>query len=257
MPRIESCRDGSHTLYSEIYQQFYHNPNGAVAESIHVFFETSGIAGHLLSGQPLNILEIGFGTGLNALLLADLKLRLKSTSRVLFQSVEAFPITPDIAESLNYASFLSHPEVASHLPQIFMQLQDGNADYPLLPDMNIRVFKGSAEQADFGSEKFDFVFHDPFSPEVNAELWSSSIFSRIKSVCSNEAVLVTYCAATRARGAMAVGGWFVARAQGALGKREMTIASLDENRLSGFKRLNEARLIERFSADNRPQADLS
>ena len=88
MPRIEQCRDGSHTVYSETFNQFYHNPNGAVAESIHVFFETSGLLDVLRSGEPVRVLEIGFGTGLNALLLADFKLALGSTSPVLFQSVE-------------------------------------------------------------------------------------------------------------------------------------------------------------------------
>lgn len=248
MPRIESCRDGSHTLYSETYNQFYHNPNGAVAESIHIFFETTGIAQHLASNLPLHVLEIGFGTGLNALLLADLKLRLNSTSPILFQSVEAFPINPETAAALNYAAFLGNPELAGHLAPIFTQLQDGNADYQPLPDMKIRVYKGPAEQADFGTEKYHFVFHDPFSPDVNPELWSAPIFSRIKSYCSDDAVLATYCAATRARGAMAVGGWFVARAPGALGKREMTIASLDEQKLLHFDRLNEKKLIERFSS---------
>jgi tRNA U34 5-methylaminomethyl-2-thiouridine-forming methyltransferase MnmC len=247
MQRIEECRDGSHTVYSETYNQFYHNPNGAVAESIHVFFETSGLLDVLRSGKPVNVLEIGFGTGLNALLLADFKLVLGSTSPVLFQSVEAFPISVEVAGSLNYARYLNNPELGSHLVPICSQLQQESVQYNILPDMKIRVFRGAVEDADFGDEAYNIVFHDPFSPEVNAELWSNEMFVRLRSCCSNDAVLVTYCAATKARGAMAVGGWLVARAPGALGKREMTIAALDAEKLGSFLRLNERRLIERFS----------
>lgn len=70
---------------------------------------------------------------------------------------------------------------------------------------------------------------------------------KLKSLAKGEAILGTYCAASKARAAMAVAGWKLAKARGALGKREMTIASLSENNLTDFKRINEERLIERFN----------
>jgi tRNA U34 5-methylaminomethyl-2-thiouridine-forming methyltransferase MnmC len=96
-------------------------------------------------------------------------------------------------------------------------------------------------------QRMEFFFHDPFSPEVNGELWTREVFEKLTSIASDDAVLATYCAATSARAAMAAAGWNTARAPGALGKREMTIASLDKSKLTGFKVLNNQRLIERFN----------
>ncbi|MCH8524701.1 MAG: tRNA (5-methylaminomethyl-2-thiouridine)(34)-methyltransferase MnmD [Balneolales bacterium] len=247
MPRLEACRDGSHTVYSEEFGQFYHNPNGAVAESIHVFFEASGILKVMEAGLPINVLETGFGTGLNALLLADYKLALGSSSTILFQSVEAYPISNEVARELNYGSFLEHPQLAAHLVPIFERLQHDSIEYQIIPGMKLQVFMGKMEDMVLPEGVFDFVFHDPFSPDVNPELWSNNVFKRLYATCKSDATMVTYCAATKARGAMAVGGWLVARAPGALGKREMTIASKQEDKLNAYQRLNEARLIERFS----------
>lgn len=252
MNRIEACKDGSHTLYSEKFGQFYHNPNGAVAESIHVFFESSGILTALSRNEPVHVLEIGFGTGLNALLLADFKLKLGSRSPVIFQSTEAFPISPEVAGNLNYNAFLHHPELLAHWVPLFSALQHDSVTYPLLKDMELRVFRGQVDEFTFPKAVCTHIFHDPFSPEVNPELWTSDLFEQIRHASTEEAVLVTYCAATKARGAMAVGGWKVARAPGALGKREMTIASLDERRLEGLRRLDESRLIQRFSRQDQP-----
>jgi len=249
--RIELCRDGSHTLYSDTFGQFYHNPNGAVAESLHVFFETSGILSDLQENKPVNVLEIGFGTGLNALLLADALLQLNSSSTVTFQSVEAFPIGIDTAKNLNYSEFLVNPWLGNHLLPVFRQLQTESASYEFPGILQLDVFRGTVKDAQFKSRFFNYVFHDPFSPEVNPELWTATLFEKLKAACTPQSVLTTYCAATKARAAMVVGGWHAARAPGALGKREMTVASLDPEKLSGFSRLNEDRLRERFASQQR------
>jgi tRNA U34 5-methylaminomethyl-2-thiouridine-forming methyltransferase MnmC len=73
---------------------------------------------------------------------------------------------------------------------------------------------------------------------------------RLKKYSNPNAMLTTYCAASRARGAMAWAGWHVARAPGALGKREMTIASLNPDGLKEFKRVNEERLAKRYVRDD-------
>lgn len=238
--RKEQCKDGSDTVFSEKFGQFYHNPNGAVSESIHIFFETSGLIREIESGKSLRILEIGFGTGLNALLLADIIKSSRNTNNFIFQSIEAWPISAAFASDLNYAQFLKNPEIAGNLPKIFTQLESGNAELQLLGNLQIKVFKGffANFSPDAHIAPFDFVFHDAFSPEVNSELWSEQVFKKIHQFCSDEAVLTTYCAATAARAAMARGGWYPARAQGALGKREMTIASKNPEKLRDFKQLN-------------------
>jgi tRNA U34 5-methylaminomethyl-2-thiouridine-forming methyltransferase MnmC len=247
--RIERCKDGSDTVYSELFGQFYHNPNGAVAESLHVFFEISGIFDAIRDNNTISVLEVGFGTGLNALLLADFVAQSGSGSQVNFQSIEAWPISPEMAKSLNYGDFLKTPELAQKLEIIFTQLQDGNAEINLLPNTKVNVHKGLFSTFSPNSRTpYNFVFHDAFSPEVNSELWTPEVFEVIRRWSSDDAVLTTYCAATRARAAMAMGGWFPFRAPGALGKREMTVASANPRTLDGFKPLDVNKLRAKYTA---------
>ncbi|MBP3192126.1 tRNA (5-methylaminomethyl-2-thiouridine)(34)-methyltransferase MnmD [Natronogracilivirga saccharolytica] len=97
--------------------------------------------------------------------------------------------------------------------------------------------------------RFDFFLHDAFSPAANPDLWTTEVFSKLLDSASDRAMLGTYCSATKARAAMVLAGWHVARAAGPPGKREMTLASPSEEALSGFKRVNEQRLRDRFQKE--------
>ncbi len=248
-PDHHITKDGSSTLYSNTYNQYFHNPNGSVSESKYVFFETPNVPYALVQNEKVTIYETGFGTGLNFLLLLDYYLSGKSTSKVEFHSVEAFPITADEAEKLNFASFSDFAELSPVLKNIFTDLRKGMNIIKPLPDVDVTLFLFTGKFEDYESEgvQADFFFHDAFSPEVNEELWTPETFRKLKSFASAEAVLSTYCAASKARAAMAVAGWKLAKARGALGKREMTIASLSKGKIGDFKRINEERLIERFN----------
>jgi tRNA U34 5-methylaminomethyl-2-thiouridine-forming methyltransferase MnmC len=100
------------------------------------------------------------------------------------------------------------------------------------------------------SIKFDYVFFDAFSPEANPDLWSPAVFERILKVCAEHCILATYGAASKARAAMAVAGWKLAKCRGALGKREMTLASPSAEALQfgDLKQLSTQRLIDRWLA---------
>ncbi len=243
-------KDGSSTFYSEHFQQFYHNPNGSVSESKHVFFETSELIEDLKENKPITIFEVGFGTGLNLFLLMDYYLKTESKSSVHFYSVEAFPLSEEQAQHINFSDFSDFEELHEVLPKVFGDLNSGwNTFNPISSlSVSLHLFKGLFNELECVDHKVDYIFHDAFSPEVNEELWSAETFSKLKSFSSQKAVLTTYGAASKARAAMAVGGWKLAKARGALGKREMTIASLSEEKLTGFKRVNEDRLIERYEA---------
>lgn len=245
-PDLVLTRDGSHTLYSPRFQQHYHNPNGAAAESRHVFFETSGLAGALASAEQLHILEIGLGTGLNLLLLMDQYLTAGSSARITYHSIEAFPITGKLAASFNYEEHIRHPELTGKLADLFDSLEPGLNHLDLMPGVQAYIFHGFFEDWQPEEVRADYIFHDAFSPGVNQELWTGDAFKKLKECSSSEVILTTYCAASKARGAMAWAGWYVARARGALGKREMTVASLSADKLEGFKRVNEQRLARRY-----------
>lgn len=252
-PTIKKTGDGSTSLYSPKFDQLYHNPNGAVAESRHVFFETNGLLNALKKRTSVNILEVGFGTGLNLLLTLDYLDKLNLETKVTFYSIEAFPIDADITEDFE---FKNEPGLQKSLPILRTVLQDiypGMNRIQLTDQLSLHLWFGffddlfvEHEKSSLINHKIDFIFHDAFSPEVNQELWTPDVFGKMASISNSDAVLSTYCAASAARAAMAVAGWKIARAPGALGKREMTIASLNTDKLETFKRVNEKRLAERF-----------
>lgn len=249
-PELRQSKDGSSTLYSNQFNQYYHNPNGAVSESLHVFFEASGLQQALQTQEGITVFEIGFGTGLNFLLLMDLLKSAKSPARVDYYSIEAFPISDTKASGLNYSRHIKHPELANHIPPIFEGLKTGMNN--IKPDgdlaVELHLFNGTfdAFNAEQETLQADFIFHDAFSPDVNPELWTVEAFAKLMELSKQTAVMATYCAASKARAAMATAGWLVARAPGALGKREMSLASPMAENLSGFKRVNEERLANRM-----------
>ena len=249
-------KDGSSTFYSKDFDQFYHNPNGAISESRHVFFEQSGFLNYLTSvSNPISIFEMGFGTGLNFLLLMEYINKQKVKVPVHFFSVEAFPANLELVNNINYLDALDVEFSKDQFQRIFTDLKSGwnNFIFPSYPLLQLSLFVGYFDEMPAPISKFDFFFHDPFSPEVNSELWTVEIFQKLAGFASNEAVLSTYCAASKARAALAKAGWLVAKSSGALGKREMTIASLNEKKLIRLKRVNELRLIKRY--DNGDFAD--
>ncbi len=243
---VKQTKDGSDTLYSNQFGQHFHNINGAISESKHVFLECNGLKEALKSRKTINILEIGFGTGLNLLLLMDQHLNTNSSARINYQAVEAFPLSSKVVDSLNYDQFLCYPELTEKLTPLFDSLRKGMNKFELLPNFSITIFYGPF--IDFKPPEFEFhyIFHDAFSPDVNPELWMSSTFQKLLHTSHPNAKLTTYCAASKARAAMAHAGWKIARAPGALGKREMTIASPSGDSLKPFKRVNEKRLAERY-----------
>jgi tRNA U34 5-methylaminomethyl-2-thiouridine-forming methyltransferase MnmC len=179
-------KDGSHTLFSKAAGQFYHNPNGAVEESKHVFFDHGGVYATLDENKPVHIFEMGLGTGLNLLLLDEaLAARPNFTAPISFTSVEAFPISAETAASLNYGQFLTHPERMGALVDLFASLVPGWNEVPWPGRIQVRVWVGrvgvdgidpheSAKGAHAmrpDVRTYTHFFHDPFSIEASPELW--------------------------------------------------------------------------------------
>lgn len=247
---VVETRDGSHTVYSKHFNQHYHNPNGAVSESRYVFFEQTNLLDDLKVQEEIEILEIGFGTGLNFLLLLDYYLKNKASARVTYHSVEAYPLEPGIAEKFNFKEHISHPDLVPLVTDLFNDLSDGFNEFQVHPSITLNLFKGFFNDYQPKEISADYIFHDAFSPDANAELWTGEVFKKLRSMSAGDSVLTTYCAASAARGAMAWAGWKIARTQGALGKREMTVASPDPERIAHLERVNEERLADRYDEDD-------
>lgn len=244
--KLVLTRDGSHTVYSSRFDQHYHNPNGAVAESRYIFFEQTGLTEALKNKNEITILEVGFGTGLNLMLLLDYYMNQDSKTKINYFSVEAFPLSHKTVQGFNYADHLNHSEIVSEVTAVFKNLSRRINQLSLFDNISISLFYGTFDEFLPNSIEANYIFHDAFSPDVNPDLWTGKVFKKLKNFSSNDVILATYCAASKARGAMASAGWKIARAKGALGKREMTLAALKPDQLRNLKRLNEERLAQRY-----------
>lgn len=243
---IRITEDGSQTIYSSIFNQSFHNIKGAVTENKYVFFEKSGIIDSLSSESEIHILEIGFGTGLNLILLADYLHKIQNPPKVVYQTIEAYPLNPQLSTHLDFSKFVTF-DLSQQLPIIFKTLDPGQNIYRPLLNVELRFFNGLFE--DFESNDFnaDFIFFDAFSPKANPDLWTEEVFRHLKEISNPDVVLTTYCAAVPARAAMASADWLVARVPGVLGKREMTVAALSPDKLGIYPRINEEHLAKRYT----------
>lgn len=249
-PDIAKTKDGSHTLFSHRFNQHYHNPNGAIAESRHNFFEVNRLYKALKSQEELTILEVGFGTGLNLLLMLDALAEPDAKARIHYYTIEAWPIDAETARKFNFGEHISHPELTDYIITIFDRLQQGLNHFDLTTQLDATVFHGFFSDFPVNDLKANFIFHDAFSPEVNEELWTGETFQKLTRLSAPNVILTTYSAASKAKAAMAWAGWKLAKTEGALGKREMTVAALRDKQLKGLDRVNEERLAKRYEEDD-------
>jgi tRNA U34 5-methylaminomethyl-2-thiouridine-forming methyltransferase MnmC len=210
--RLHLTEDGSHTLYVEKLDEPYHSIHGAVQESMHVFIK-QGL--QTMPKSPLRILEIGFGSGLNALL--TLWFAKKSGQKVHYHAVEKYPLKRAEYSKLNFEEFLEGvPEGSLNL------LHDAPWGETVVISDGFALFK---EQADFRSMQplgdFDLVYFDAFSPDKQPELWSASVFSTIEKCTLEGSVLVTYSSKGEVRRTLTSCGFETQKVAGPPGKREM------------------------------------
>jgi tRNA U34 5-methylaminomethyl-2-thiouridine-forming methyltransferase MnmC len=216
-PVLKITADGSHTLYVESLDETYHSTHGAIQEAIHVFVE-AGL--NYFNKSKINVLEIGFGTGLNAFL--TLLESQKDDVEIKYTGIEAFPLGDNITNHLNYVVELNSSKEEKHL---FVKLHKVEwENYQKITD-NFKLNKTKIELDKFETtEQFDVIYFDAFGPRVQPEIWTEAIFEKMYNCLANDGVLVTYCAkGTVKRGLKAV-GFNIESLPGPPGKREMTRA---------------------------------
>jgi tRNA U34 5-methylaminomethyl-2-thiouridine-forming methyltransferase MnmC len=204
--------DGSNTLYVSEIDECYHSSHGAIQESRHIFIE-AGLKQN--SKTEIRVLEIGFGTGLNAFL--TMLEAERSGKKIQFTSLEKYPVEIEKALQLNYPEKLSLENKNSFE---IMHTSPWNDEISIAPFFTLKKIK-----IDFTNytleEKFDVVYFDAFSPEKQPEMWTQDRFEMIFHHCKSGAILTTYCAKGIVRRAMQAAGFEVERLQGPPGKREI------------------------------------
>lgn len=209
---LVKTKDGSSTLYNSHLNEHYHSIFGAYTESMHVFI-TNGLLA--LSKEKLRILEIGFGTGLNAILTYETAL-LKNLT-IEYTGLELFPLDWDIVKSLNYQTTIK-PENISIFNTMHHVRWGKQTDLSLF----FLFEKVNEDLTNFElTKKFDLVYFDAFGPDVQPEMWSYNNFEKIYSSLNNNGMLVTYSSKGFVKENLRKAGFTVKRLQGPPGKRHM------------------------------------
>lgn len=215
---LEATADGSHTISIPEMQVTYHSKHGAVQESMHVFIE-AGLRFRLKTTDgSLAILEMGFGTGLNALLTL-----LEAEGReIWYESLEAYPVSLEMAMQLNYAALLKQNSAVDYFKD--MHLAAWNEWVNITPGFHLCKRELTLE-AFHPTGNYDIVYFDAFAPTAQPALWTESVFKKLFANMNPGGILVTYCSKGIVRRAMQAAGFSIEKIPGPPGKREMVRAT--------------------------------
>jgi tRNA U34 5-methylaminomethyl-2-thiouridine-forming methyltransferase MnmC len=217
---IITTSDGSTTIHLPDWDENYHSKHGAIQEAKHVFIE-NGLS--LFKDKSVAILEIGFGTGLNAFItfLESKKLNIAAD----YVGVEAYPVSATEILSMNYVNELN----AKAENQIFEQMHTSNWEEKTILSDTFCLTKRKQFFAEIDDvAQFDLIYFDAFGYRVQPELWSTEIFQKMYNALKSNGVLVTYAARGVVKRSMMEVGFTVEKLPGPPGKREMFRATKKE-----------------------------
>ncbi|WP_299124079.1 tRNA (5-methylaminomethyl-2-thiouridine)(34)-methyltransferase MnmD [uncultured Winogradskyella sp.] len=219
--KIITTSDGSKTIQIEDWNEQYHSVHGAIQEANHVFLKHGLLfySEQVLESKPISILEIGFGTGLNAFLtLIEVK---KNNLNINYVGVEAYPVDFEEINQLNYVELISEAHT-----DIFQKLHTSPWEAQHNITTTFQLEKQKKYFKDINAEnEFDIIYFDAFGARVQPDLWTEDIFKIMYKALRDNGVLVTYSAKGSVRRAMLAVGFTVERLPGPPGKREMLRAT--------------------------------
>lgn len=209
---IITTADGSHTLFVPEMNEHFHSVHGAVQESMHVFI-TSGLEKTTL--PELVVFEVGFGTGLNALLTCVYR----QNRRIRYYAIERYPLLPAEFDALNYSEYIADD---THTLLATMHRCDWNRPVEIAPGFELCKLEGDLTAFDLRAlPPFDLIYFDAFAPDKQPELWEEPVFARLSAGTKPGGIIVTYCAKGEVRRRMMRSGFAMKRLPGPPGKKEM------------------------------------
>jgi len=207
--------DGSHTVTTDKPGVTYHSMHGAIQESEHVFIH-AGLMPLLPFEERLHILEVGMGTGLNALL--TLMASAPGQRSIHYTALEPFPLNAHEYAQLNYMEQLH----AAAYNNAFTAMHTCEWEKDISIASYFTLYKTQQSLLNFTSDRlYHLVYFDAFAPDVQPELWTTSVFQHLHQIMHASAIIVTYCSKGDVRRAMQSAGFTVEKLKGAKGKREM------------------------------------
>ncbi|MEO8712740.1 MAG: tRNA (5-methylaminomethyl-2-thiouridine)(34)-methyltransferase MnmD [Parafilimonas sp.] len=219
---IQITEDGSHTIAIPEMNVAYHSKHGAIQESMHVFIKSGLIyfidKNKLLFNQTIKIFEVGFGTGLNALL--SLHEAIQLNKKIYYQTIEPYPLSIEEIKQLNYPCLINKDLEKNFLAMYKCAWNKAVALHPLFSFQ-----KNKAGLLEFETEeKFHIIYFDAFDPNAQPELWTETVFKKMFALLETNGILVTYCSKGIVRRAMQAAGFSIEKVKGPKGKREIVRA---------------------------------
>ena len=222
---IRQTADGSATLYVPALDEHYHSTHGARQESEHIFI-WAGLVPLLAAGLgqpgrlPLRLLEIGLGTGLNALL--TLRTAQSAGAVVAYDGLETVPLPAAVVAAL--APEWAAQSAAAGVQFAALHAAPWGASHPLAPGFCLTKIQQPLQQAILPTAFYNLIYFDAFAPEKQPELWTETIFQQLYAAAAPGAVLVSFCAQGQFRRNLRAASWLTEKLPGPSGKREMTRA---------------------------------
>ncbi len=198
----------------------YHSTHGAITESQHVFIK-EGLQHYCGLHKPVDvrILEVGFGTGLNALL--SLKEASDLNVTIHYTTLEPFPLTTEIFSELN---FCDNPILAG-FENMFAEMHNSLWEESVEMTNRFSLHKSKVALQDFDSlNGYDLIYFDAFAPSKQAEMWEPEVLGKVRDMMNSNAILVTYCARGQFKRDLSALGFKVETLDGPPGKKEMVRA---------------------------------
>ena len=214
---IQLSGDGSHTMISRLFDNTtYHSRHGAISESNVVFID-AGLNYHLLQEKKqIRVFEMGFGTGLNALL-SYIWSKIHQID-ISYQTVEAYPINSSVAEQLNYSSILGEKSIFDLLHNL-----SWDEKHLIRDTFTFQKYHCLIEEVKI-TDHVDVIYYDAFAPSNQPHLWEVPILSKMYDLLDDGGILVSYCAQGAFKRNLRFCGFQVESIPGPTGKREMTRA---------------------------------
>ncbi len=213
--KLVFTNDGSHSLFVPEINECYHSKHGSIVEAEHVFIRNGLLAENR---KQFNILEVGFGTGLNALLTAQ-KAKQKKIA-VNYHGIELYPVSLDNYTQLNFTDLIGIDNLE------LLKLHDCSWEKEQIINDFFKLTKNKIALENYTSKKkFDIIYFDAFSPEKQPYLWSSEVFQNMYELLNKDGFLVTYCAKGIVKRTMKSVGFEIVVLDGPTGKRQMTRAN--------------------------------
>jgi tRNA U34 5-methylaminomethyl-2-thiouridine-forming methyltransferase MnmC len=207
--------DGSHSVMVSGTNMTYHSRYGAIQESRHVYID-SGLTELLHTRPVINIFEMGFGTGLNALL--AMMVSASSGQRIYYETIDAFPLENIFFEKLNYCERLEQLDLEEYFQQL--HLAEWEKAIAITPLFDFKKARIAFQEYSF-DKTFDLVFYDAFAPAAQPGLWTREIFAKIFYALAPEGMILTHCSKGEVRRAMEAAGFRVHKLRGPAHKREI------------------------------------